>query len=95
LKLQSQTPFPFFKHLRIHRFPTAAETRMTATDGVFSTDGDIARLDGMVDLVQQYDAMIMVDDSHAAGYRYFHFHNPLDTLPMMACDLDAPYKQSS
>jgi len=41
--------------------------RMIATDGVFSMDGDIARLDQICDLAEKYDAMVMVDDSHATG----------------------------
>jgi glycine C-acetyltransferase len=42
--------------------------RMIATDGVFSMDGDIARLDAICDLADQYDALVMVDDSHATGF---------------------------
>ena len=42
--------------------------RMIATDGVFSMDGDVARLDGVCDLAEKYDAMVMVDDSHATGF---------------------------
>jgi glycine C-acetyltransferase len=45
-----------------------ARTRLIATDGVFSMDGDMARLDGITRLAQQYDAMVMVDDSHATGF---------------------------
>jgi len=41
--------------------------RMIATDGVFSMDGDIARLDQICDLADKYDALVMVDDSHATG----------------------------
>jgi len=43
-------------------------TRLIATDGVFSMDGDIARLDEITQLAQQYDALVMVDDSHATGF---------------------------
>ena len=42
--------------------------RMIATDGVFSMDGDIARLDAICDLADQYKALVMVDDSHATGF---------------------------
>ncbi|MFC1672366.1 aminotransferase class I/II-fold pyridoxal phosphate-dependent enzyme, partial [Planctomycetota bacterium] len=42
-----------------------ARFRLIATDGVFSMDGDIARLDEICDLADKYDAMVMVDDSHA------------------------------
>ncbi len=42
--------------------------RMIATDGVFSMDGDIARLDAICDLAEKYNALVMVDDSHATGF---------------------------
>jgi glycine C-acetyltransferase len=42
--------------------------RMVATDGVFSMDGDIARVDQICDLAEKYNAMVMVDDSHATGF---------------------------
>ena len=44
------------------------QLRMIATDGVFSMDGDIARIDRICDLAEKYDAMVMVDDSHATGF---------------------------
>ncbi|RYD15129.1 MAG: glycine C-acetyltransferase [Lysobacteraceae bacterium] len=43
-------------------------TRLIATDGVFSMDGYIARLDRIVALKKKYDALLMVDDSHATGF---------------------------
>jgi glycine C-acetyltransferase len=46
----------------------AAGTRMIATDGVFSMDGDYAKLDEICDLAEKYDALVMVDDSHATGF---------------------------
>ena len=45
-----------------------ARLRMIATDGVFSMDGYIAKLDRITDLAEKYDAMVMVDDSHATGF---------------------------
>lgn len=42
--------------------------RMIATDGVFSMDGYLARLDTICDLADKYRAMVMVDDSHATGF---------------------------
>ena len=45
-----------------------ARRRLIATDGVFSMDGDIARLNQICDLAEQYDAMVMVDDCHATGF---------------------------
>ena len=41
--------------------------RMIVTDGVFSMDGDIAKLDAIVALAEKYNAMVTVDDSHATG----------------------------
>ena len=45
-----------------------ARTRLIATDGVFSMDGFIANLRGICDLAERYDALVMVDDSHATGF---------------------------
>ena len=42
--------------------------RMIATDGVFSMDGYLAKLDVICDLADKYQAMVMVDDSHASGF---------------------------
>jgi glycine C-acetyltransferase len=41
--------------------------RLIATDGVFSMDGDLAKLDRIVELAERYDAAVVVDDSHATG----------------------------
>ena len=45
-----------------------ARFRMVATDGVFSMDGMLANLPMICDLAEKYDAMVMVDDSHAVGF---------------------------
>lgn len=46
--------------------------KMIATDGVFSMDGYIARLDEICDLAEKHDALVMVDDSHAVGFMGTH-----------------------
>ncbi len=45
-----------------------AKYRLICTDGVFSMDGDIAKLKEICDLADKYDSLVMVDDSHATGY---------------------------
>ena len=45
-----------------------ARIKMIATDGVFSMDGIIANLKGVCDLADRYNALVMVDDSHASGF---------------------------
>ncbi len=45
-----------------------ARTRLIATDGVFSMDGDIAKLDEIAALAEEHRALLMVDDSHATGF---------------------------
>jgi glycine C-acetyltransferase len=42
--------------------------KMIATDGCFSMDGDIAKLDEICDLAEKYDALVMIDDSHSSGF---------------------------
>ncbi len=44
------------------------KNRLIVTDGVFSMDGDIADLKSICDLAEKYDAMVLVDDSHATGF---------------------------
>ena len=46
----------------------SARTRLIATDGVFSMDGDVAPLARICDLAERHDALVMVDDSHATGF---------------------------
>jgi len=45
----------------------SSRLRLIATDGVFSMDGDLAKLDRIVELAERYEAAVMVDDSHATG----------------------------
>lgn len=45
-----------------------ARNRLIATDGVFSMEGDVARLKEMCELAEEFDAAVMVDDSHATGF---------------------------
>ena len=52
----------------LEAMPSAAQNIIIATDGVFSMDGDIANIQEIIDLANQYDAMVMVDDSHATGF---------------------------
>ena len=47
---------------------SGARTRLIATDGVFSMDGTLANLRAICDLADRYDALVMVDDSHATGF---------------------------
>lgn len=63
-----------FKHMNMKHLKKKLElhqdkrTRMVVTDGVFSMDGDLAPLDEMAALCGKYDAMLLVDDSHASGF---------------------------
>ncbi|HTD87888.1 MAG TPA: glycine C-acetyltransferase [Candidatus Binatia bacterium] len=66
-----------------------ARFRMIASDGVFSMDGYIANLPGICDLAQKYNALVMVDDSHAVGFmgktgRGTHeFHNVMKRVDIL------------
>jgi glycine C-acetyltransferase len=53
---------------RILKATGDARTRLIATDGVFSMDGDVASLAAICELADRYDALVMVDDSHATGF---------------------------
>jgi glycine C-acetyltransferase len=50
------------------RAASGARYKLIATDGVFSMDGIVANLVGICDLAEKYNAMVMVDDSHAVGF---------------------------
>jgi len=52
---------------RLHEAANA-RFRLIATDGVFSMDGTIANLAGICDLAKKYNALVMIDDAHAAGF---------------------------
>ena len=47
---------------------SGCQVKLIATDGVFSMDGYIANLQGICDLADEFDALVMVDDSHAVGF---------------------------
>ncbi len=63
-----------FKHMNMKHLEKKLELhqdrriRLVVTDGVFSMDGDLAPLDEMVELCNRYNAMLLVDDSHASGF---------------------------
>lgn len=67
----------------------ASRFKMIATDGVFSMDGYIAKLDEICDLADKHDALVMVDDSHAVGFmgktgRGVHeHHNVIDRIDVI------------
>jgi glycine C-acetyltransferase len=53
---------------RLLQAAQSARTRLIATDGVFSMDGDVAPLREICDLAERHHALVMVDDSHATGF---------------------------
>ncbi len=67
--------------------------RIIVTDGVFSMDGDIAKLDKICDLADQYNCLVMVDDSHASGFigetgRGTHeYHKVMDRVDIITSTL--------
>lgn len=71
----------------------AQRFRIIVTDGVFSMDGDIAKLDKICDLAEKYDALVMVDDSHASGFigktgRGTHeYHNVMNRVDIITSTL--------
>ena len=68
---------------------SGARRRLIATDGVFSMDGYVAPLRDICDLAERYDAMVMVDDSHAVGFVGDHgrgtpeLHNVIDRVDIV------------
>jgi len=65
------------------REASGARTRMIATDGVFSMDGYLAKLPQICDLAEKYQAMVMVDDSHAVGFMGAHGRGTHEYLNVM------------
>lgn len=68
---------------------SGARFKMIATDGVFSMDGTLANLPAICDLAEKYNALVMVDDSHAVGFmgengrgthEHFHVMNRVDII---------------
>ena len=70
-----------------------ANVRMIATDGVFSMDGYIAKLDQITALAEKYDALVMVDDCHATGFLgktgrgSAEYHNVMDKIDLWTSTL--------
>ncbi len=70
-----------------------ARHRVIATDGVFSMDGDVAKLNEICDLADKYDALVMVDDCHATGFmgktgRGTHeYHHVMDRVDIITSTL--------
>ena len=70
-----------------------ANIRMIATDGVFSMDGYIAKLDQITALAKKYDALVMVDDCHATGFLgktgrgSAEYHNVMDKIDLWTSTL--------
>ena len=71
----------------------AQRFRIIVTDGVFSMDGDIAKLTEICKLAEKYDALVMVDDSHASGFigkagrGTPEYHNVLDKVDIITSTL--------
>jgi glycine C-acetyltransferase len=66
--IQAREGVDIWDHTGLAQEPVPARNIIIATDGVFSMDGDIARLQDIVKLANTFDAMVMVDDSHATGF---------------------------
>ena len=65
-----------------HRF------KIIVTDGVFSMDGIVAQLDRICDLAEKYDAMVMVDECHAAGFIGKTGRGTVELKNVMGRDID-------
>ncbi len=49
-------------------YEQSSRLRLVVTDGVFSMDGDVAPLQGICDLAEQYSALVFIDECHATGF---------------------------
>lgn len=65
-RLYRHADLDHLEHL-LETIPDARGQRLIVTDGVFSMDGDLAPLPGLVELAERYDALLVVDDAHATG----------------------------
>lgn len=66
--VQSRKGADNWEHNGLEQEPHSTKNILIATDGVFSMDGDIARIEEIIKLADKYDALVMVDDSHATGF---------------------------
>ena len=76
--IQAREGTDIWDHTGLSQEPIPARNIIVATDGVFSMDGDIAKLDEIVELANTYDALVMVDDSHATGFFGLHGRGSLE-----------------
>src|SRR5204862_5418822 len=65
------------------REAAGSRLRLIATDGVFSMDGDLARLPEICELADRYNAVVMVDDSHATGLLGPHGRGSVEQLGVL------------
>jgi glycine C-acetyltransferase len=87
IRYEHCNPSSLDQQLREHFPPGSPNRALIITDGVFSMDGDIAPLPPLVELAEQYGALIMVDDAHGEGVLgeggrgavdHFHMHGRVD-----------------